>query len=80
MENMHRNNPTVGQFVFTAGADFPLNGRGFFPRSNWRCFKSINALWMVLNAMEKSEFAVPDDIETENTFQDKTVLCSFGGN
>ena len=29
---------------------------------------------MVLNAMEKSEFAVPDDIETENIFQDRTVL------
>ena len=30
MENVHRNNPTVGQFVFTAGADFQQNGRGFF--------------------------------------------------
>ena len=40
----------------------------------------MDALWMVLNAMEKSEFAVPDDIETENTFQDRAVLCSFGGN
>ena len=27
-----------------------------------------------MNAMEKSEFAVPDDIETENIFQDRTVL------
>ena len=25
MENLHRNNPTVGQFVFTAGSDFQQN-------------------------------------------------------
>ena len=30
MESVHRNNPTVGQFVFTAGSDFQQNGRVFF--------------------------------------------------